>query len=168
MNDISVSLSIPLDSNGFLRRECPHCDLEFKVYVGDDPDRNDDANVPPEGFCCPYCDRRAPADAWYTKEQLAAGEAALSVEVNKMIERELDDSVRGLERASGGLIKASIATSGPTPRSHDLEEWDDMVRADFSCHPETPVKVVEDWINSIHCFICGARQPPPDTADTIG
>jgi hypothetical protein len=168
VNDISVSLSIPLDSDDFLRRECPHCELEFKVYVGEDAEDGGDEDVPPEGYCCPYCGRRAAAEAWNTKEQAAAGEAALSVEVEKMIERELGDSVRGLERASGGLIKASVSTSGPTPRPRELEERDDMVRVDFGCHPETPLKIVEDWINEVHCFVCGTTQPAPDAPIASG
>jgi hypothetical protein len=166
MGDISVSVSIPLDSDGFLRRECPHCELEFKVFVGDDEedDRTDDDTEPVEGYCCPYCGKRAPADAWYTKAQLEVGEAALSAEMDKMIERELGSTMRNLERASGGLIKASVSSSGAKKRPRELEEADDMLRVDFDCHADVPLKVVEDWVNEVHCYICGTTRPAPELA----
>ena len=159
-------MSIPLDSDGFLRRECPHCELEFKVFVGDEEgeDQTADEEAPVEGYCCPYCGKRAPADAWYTKAQLEVGQAALSSEMDKLIERELGSTMRNLERSSGGLIKASVSSSGATKRPRELEETDDMLRVDFACHPDVPLKVVEDWVTDVHCYICGATRPAPELA----
>jgi hypothetical protein len=43
-----------------------------------------------------------------------------------------------------------------------------MRRVDFRCHPEEPVKVLDDWNRSVHCPICGAtgedagNRPPSD------
>ena len=26
---------------------------------------------------------------------------------------------------------------------------------DFGCHPDEPVKVLDDWSGKVHCLICG-------------
>jgi hypothetical protein len=36
-----------------------------------------------------------------------------------------------------------------------LSEPDDMRAIEFSCHPEMPVKVTEDWSRAVHCPRCG-------------
>jgi hypothetical protein len=82
-----------------------------------------------------------------------------------MVARELGEAVRGLERTSGGLIKASVSTGGPPMgQQRELEERDDMTRVEFACHPDTPIKIVGDWIHDVHCFICGSAQPSPEPA----
>jgi hypothetical protein len=30
MSEISIPMSLPLDTDGFLRRECPNCERQFK------------------------------------------------------------------------------------------------------------------------------------------
>jgi hypothetical protein len=30
MGDVSIPMSLPLDGDGFLRRECPKCERQFK------------------------------------------------------------------------------------------------------------------------------------------
>lgn len=32
MSDMSVSMSLPLDEDRFLRRECPNCERQFKWW----------------------------------------------------------------------------------------------------------------------------------------
>jgi hypothetical protein len=32
MSDMSVSMSLPLDEDGFLRRECPTCERQFRWW----------------------------------------------------------------------------------------------------------------------------------------
>lgn len=61
----AISVSIPLDVDGFLRRECPTCEREFKWLPSDES-----KTVDPGGYFCPYCAVQAPADHWHTKAQL--------------------------------------------------------------------------------------------------
>jgi len=35
-DEAELSMSIPLDEDGFLRRECPTCEREFKLFVPDE------------------------------------------------------------------------------------------------------------------------------------
>ena len=37
-DEISIPIALPLDGDGFLRRECPACELEFKWFVHADGD----------------------------------------------------------------------------------------------------------------------------------
>lgn len=39
-DEIKISVSIPLDDDGFLRRECPTCEQEFKWFNHDEGDQN--------------------------------------------------------------------------------------------------------------------------------
>ncbi|HEV7751795.1 MAG TPA: hypothetical protein VGO71_09640, partial [Baekduia sp.] len=62
---------MPLDSDGFLRRECPTCEREFKVFVHQVAGEEADAQGPqPGGYYCPYCAIQADANAWFTKAQI--------------------------------------------------------------------------------------------------
>ena len=48
-----TSMSVPLDSDGFIRRECPTCEREFKSLAaqGDAPK----TELAEGGAYCPYC-----------------------------------------------------------------------------------------------------------------
>src|SRR4051812_31624365 len=64
MDERSTSVPVPLDSEGFLRRECPTCEREFKWLPSDDSEP-----VEPGGYYCPYCGIQAPVEHWLTKPQ---------------------------------------------------------------------------------------------------
>jgi hypothetical protein len=52
MSDVELSIPFPLDDDGFLRRECPTCDREFKWLPAHD---ETEATPPPAGgYFCPY------------------------------------------------------------------------------------------------------------------
>jgi hypothetical protein len=48
------------------------------------------------------------------------------------------------------------STTDIPPEADPLVETDDMQRVDFECHPNEPVKVLEDWGRDVHCLICGS------------
>jgi hypothetical protein len=151
-DDISLAMSIPLDGEGFLRRECPTCEREFKWRAAQDDE--EERPAPSGGYYCPYCAVQAPSDAWWTKAQSAAINALLYEEV---IEPELKGFQREIKKLNqpGGLIQISSEISrGEDADAAALNEIDDMRRVDFNCHDE-PVKVLEDWNGVVHCPICG-------------
>lgn len=139
---------MPVDSEGFMRRECPTCERELKWVGASEGDASTPA--PEGGYFCPYCAVQAPANAWWTKDQLKAIEAKMH---NEVIKPQLDDLGKSLERSSTQHVKF---TSKPMPRTAEpqLTESDDMRRIDFGCHTE-PVKVLEDWNGAVHCPLCG-------------
>jgi hypothetical protein len=162
-DEVHLSMSLPLDSDGFLRRECPTCEREFKWLPSPDPETDEDtlagtaeAAEAPESYYCPYCAVTAPPDAWPTKAQVAAMDEIVQRE---LIDPELVDLAREIDRlnrSSGGLIgiEARLERDGPEP-SPELDEPDDMRRIDFACHPAEPVKVLDDWDGPVHCLLCG-------------
>lgn len=131
-------MSVPLDSDGFLRRECPTCEREFKWLPSDESDPAE-----PGGYYCPYCAVQAPVDHWLTKAQV---ELATHVAMRDIADPMMHDFARRI----GGSYKSNV--SGEPP---ELVEEDDMRRVDFACHPGEPLKVLDDWAEQVHCLICG-------------
>jgi hypothetical protein len=155
MSEREVSVPLPLDSDGFLRRECPTCEREFKWLhsQGEDPSDNDQEH-PTGGYFCPYCAVQAPDGSWWTKAQLEFVEA---VGVREFVGPELDRlsrSVRDIGSSSDGLIEATFEAELPEEPA-PLREEDDMRRVEFACHPSEPVKVLDEWSMSVHCLLCG-------------
>jgi hypothetical protein len=146
-------MSVPLDSDGFVRRECSTCEREFKWLAA--PDEESATEPPDGGFFCPYCVVQAPPSAWFTKAQI---EMAQYIAYGEFMEPELKGFKRDIERMDfgGSLIgvSANVNIEGPD-EVPELTEIDDMKRVDFACHPEDPIKVLDDWPSAVHCLICG-------------
>jgi hypothetical protein len=156
-------MSLPLDGDGFLRRECPTCEREFKWLPSPGPE-TDEAVVAratepveaPDGYYCPYCAVTAPPDAWLTKAQVAAAEAIVQRELVDPEFHKLEREIDHLKRRPGGLIGIEVRLERDEPEPvPELNEPDDMRRIDFICHPMEPVKVLDDWDRAVHCLICG-------------
>ena len=157
-----LAMSLPLDSDGFLRRECPTCEREFKWLASEEAGAEADT-VPEGGYYCPYCAIQAPADAWWTPAQLELAQSIVQREVVDPELKKLERSMRDLSRRSGGFLSASMKIERD-PEPHPLVETDDMRRVDFECHPREPVKVLDDWTRDVHCLICGAAEPNAATS----
>lgn len=130
---MEISVAIPLDPDGFLRRECPSCHRQFKWFPDDDSEPSPDSL-----YGCPYC--RFRSEDFLTPEQAdfltwAAGQEAL----------------RELEKQG---LKVESEPAPPSP-----VDLGDMERVDFHCHPREPIKVYEGWKDSqpVFCVICGAE-----------
>jgi len=67
LGETGLQVGIPMDSDGYLDRECPatECEFEFKVH-GDDW-RN---IVTDELVHCPFCGHVADSGKWFTQDQL--------------------------------------------------------------------------------------------------
>src|SRR4051794_306969 len=135
MSEHSLSFSVPLDDDGFLRRECPACEREFKWRPT--PEGESGEPAPDDGYACPYCVLRAPSDHWWTKDQLEYAQALAAREI-------LGPELKGLERRADpdAFISFDVTVDLP-PEPDPLDEPNDMRRVDFACHPNEPVKVAE-------------------------
>lgn len=149
-DEVRLSMDLPLDSDGFLRRECPTCERQFKVYAANDDD-DAAALVPDGGYFCPYCIIQAPVEDWTTEEQLAL---AINIAEREVLAPMLNDFTRSM---SGSVAGLEFKVTGPaTPAAiPPLVEEDDMRRVDFACHPGAPVKVLDDWPKAVSCLLCG-------------
>lgn len=152
-DEISLGLSLPLDSDGFLRRQCPTCGREFKVVPareGEEP-----VPVPDGGYFCPYCGVQAPPEDWWTNAQR---ELVRQTALSKVVGPMLDDFADDMERLNrpGSFIRVKVDKPDISPPER-LSETDDMVLVEFPCHSSEPVKVLEEWAHSLCCPACGQQ-----------
>ncbi len=147
----SYSIDLPTDG-GFLRRECPSCERQFKWHDGpfDSTIRTD---PDPDLYWCPYCGATADPNAWWTPEQLAFAQETV---IGPALRGAADELSRGLGQASGGLFEISVNYDEGEPPS-SLHEPSDMVIVQSPCHPSEPVKLDDTWTEPVHCLVCGQK-----------
>ncbi len=149
--DITLSMTIPVDSDGFLRRECPTCEREFKWLPASEDD--DAVGMLDGGYFCPYCGVQAPEDAWFTDAQLALARSITEAEVVEPMLSKFADDIARTFRGAGMTTQSGPRRQADEPEP--LTEADDMTRVDFACHLSEPLKILDDWHEPAHCLICG-------------
>lgn len=148
--DFSVSVSIPLDSDGFLRRECPACEEQFKWYSHDE---DDPSVIHVEQYFCPLCGQPSGVDSWWTPQQVGYAQAAAAPDIESFVNDAVSDALKGLTNVTVSR-RGGLDLEGETP--DPIIEPDDMTIVEPPCHPEEPVKVPESYLpKEIHCLLCG-------------
>lgn len=148
--EIRVPMSLPLDSDGFLRRECPTCEREFKWFNHNEGDPNVE---PANQYFCPLCGVAAGVDSWWTPAQLEYGLGG----AGPVIEQVVRDTVAGMFKGLKDFTFKPNAAFGLDIETPDpLTELDDMVIVEPPCHPNEPLKIAEETTARIYCLVCGA------------
>lgn len=160
-------VSLPVDSQGFVRRECPHCRRQFKARGGPEDgatvqrclsqhllfENDHEVSVDDAMFFCVYCGQEAPSDEWCTPQQRAWMEKVADV-LAKEIQYEL------MQYPMRTLSQNPAPTFVAVPPPDDLPEMraeeDDMRRTSFFCCVED-VKVEHHWVQPVYCPRCGAE-----------
>lgn len=156
MSEVSIEMQVPLDADGFLRRECPNCERQFKQkHTTSNNEMLEDTNV--EDYYCPYCYQPAPLNSWWTKEQLEYAQQLAFKEVVEPELKNLQRQIQSLNSSDSFVQIDSKLTYSEEPIP--LSEVGDMVRVDFPCHPEEPLKIAETWEQDVACFVCGIQYP---------
>lgn len=151
---MNLSVSMPLDNDGFLRRECPNRDREFKWHHGPASEEAE-SHTDPEAYTCPLCGQPAGPGTWWTREQLDYIHGAAAPAVQQVVQDELDQAFKG---HNSRFIKVKSTSSSALPAGPmPLTEPDDMVIIASPCHAYEPVKVPEDAAGPFYCLVCGAR-----------
>jgi Zn ribbon nucleic-acid-binding protein len=145
-------IEMPLDSQGFLRRECPACQREFKWHHGP-IEGGPVEDLPSEEYFCPYCGEAASLDQWWTTEQVEAIQQMALHDAMPRVEQDLRDSLKNLDKS--GFLKTEVKADPVNPPA-PMFEPDDMTPVASPCHPYEPVKIADDWTGPIHCLVCGA------------
>jgi ribosomal protein S27AE len=149
---MDISISLPLDADGFLRRECPNCEQEFKWHHGKTEDAPEDF-VYADVYWCPRCGQSAGHESWWTPTQLEYQQGVVSSAAHDYIGNALKDAFRP---RSGSFVEVEL-DQGKRPIEPDpLVEPDDMVMITPPCHPWEPVKVPEGTRAPFFCLVCGA------------
>lgn len=150
---MDVPVSLPLDSDGFLRRECPHCMQEFKWHHG--PANEEAEQAPPaEVYHCPLCGQPAGLESWWTPEQLDYIQQAAMPSVMQSLEDELDGMFRSTNSKHLSIKRTGHLDSREAPMP--LVENDDMSIVTSPCHAYEPVKIPEPAASPLYCLICGS------------
>ncbi len=149
-NEYEIQVSIPVDSDGFLRRECPHCVRQFKWHDGP-ANEESEHHARPASYSCPMCGQPGADDSWNTPEQLDLIEKAAMPLALGIVEDELEAMFRGMKG-----IDYKRSNEEPADFADPLVESDDMTIVTSPCHDYEPVKVPEDHGGPLYCLICGS------------
>lgn len=145
-----LHVTLPLDADSFLRRECPECQQEFKVKVTQD----EETARPMDKLFCPYCGISATLESWHTKAQAEYIQSRIATEIIDPQLNKIVEAFRKLERRSGPIqVKVGIKRS-PRRKPRMDPEPNDMRLVKFTCCDET-IKILEDWEDQIYCVVCG-------------
>jgi len=180
--DLVYTLTLPLDSDGFFRRRCESCGLDFKMpapadkladplahsfgraeqEIGDAPPLEASAALTSDVITCPYCGHQAAGKDMLTDELYRHLRQSVLREVARpMIEKMLSEAFSGFGKSlsGGGLLKVTMTQTEQVRSVRPLigPEPDDMVRVDTMCCGGS-MKILEDWVEqgSIRCAKCGA------------
>jgi hypothetical protein len=149
---MEIGISLPLDNDGFLRRQCPHCNAQFKLHNGP---ANEEAEVvdTPAAHHCPRCGRPAEPDRWFTDEQVEYIDGVATPAVTRYADDLLRDAFKGI---NSKYLKVEMTGHLDAPdKPVALVEPDDMMIVVSPCHSYEPVKVPEGTEGALHCLICG-------------
>ena len=120
--DHEFSIELPLDSDGFLRRECPTCEREFKWFPSTETDDISESESLDDAYFCPYCGIRS-TEAWLTKDQAQLVESTIQAEVIAPELKELQRGVDEINRSSRGLIGIEVSLDVEGRDEATPEHW---------------------------------------------
>jgi hypothetical protein len=149
--DFSLPVSVALDKDGFLRRECPNCERQFKWFHHDKGDP--EAEVVDQ-FFCPFCGVPAETKSWWTQAQIEYIRDMAAPEIQRYVRDALTDASKGMQGVS---LRLTGDYAGGLAEPEPLTEADDMVIVEPPCHPNEPLKVPVDLTQDLHCLVCGRR-----------
>ncbi|CAN5602806.1 hypothetical protein BH23CHL5_BH23CHL5_23950 [soil metagenome] len=149
---MELSMSLPLDGN-FLRRQCPHCQREFKWHNGPTDDRPEQEQDPPD-YHCPYCGQTSGPDDWWTVEQRDHAQVIVAVEAEALIENEFRSMAR---KFRNGPVKMEVKSGDSHLPPASLIEPSDMFQVASPCHPWEPIRAFFIICNLLPDRIHGRR-----------
>lgn len=147
--EIRVPVSLPLDSDGFLRRACPNCEREFKWFSHAEGDLDAE---PVTQYFCPLCGEPSGLDSWWTLSQIRYIHASAGGAIGQVVQDTVSNLFKGLK---GFTYKANSSFSLDIETPDPLVELDDMILIEPPCHPNEPLKVPANATDRVHCLICG-------------
>ena len=173
MSIIEIDIDLPLDEQGFLRRECPLCNRQYKIFKSEEERENlireivnynlaernattdNDSSDNIEYLYCPYCLQKAPKEQWWTQEQLSYIRMYVDNIVVKMINDTMDNIARNVNRLNSPYVRMKK----PHKKRLQTEPWippeiNDMTVVELPCC-NTKMKIIEEWRDNIACYICG-------------
>ncbi|MGA5710501.1 hypothetical protein ACPCK8_29220 [Streptomyces cellulosae] len=155
-NSVEMRVSIPLDDEGFLGRQCPGCSLLFRVNAEDYKTLPEDLTL-----WCVYCGHHAEHSQFLTAQQRERLMRAVGDLGMQMVSQSLDRAFRGLpRRSSGGSVSITYESKPfyPRPLPGISEERLTRIRTCPGCLIEYAV-----FGEHRYCPVCG-RLPAESVA----
>jgi len=148
---VEIQFELSADDDGYIDRECPHCQRLFRWHHGPLEGAPEEAD-PALEYHCPYCGGSASSDEWWTREQAEALQQAALAAMMPDIQEQLKSPER-----RGGLVEVTVdaAPSLPPPTPVELHDALPSVTVASPCHPYEPVKLLGAWGPPLHCLVCG-------------
>lgn len=150
--EIEIPIRLIVDNDGFLRRECPHCQREFKWHHGPANEEAEQQETPP-AYYCPLCGQPAGMDSWWTQDQLAYIEQLQERAALQVMDDGLDKLFKGMS-SKNVKVKRTGHLDLPDEPVAPVEP-DDMVMIVSPCHAYEPIKVPEGTASAFYCLVCG-------------
>lgn len=139
MDSQSVSVPINSDEHGYIDKQCPseECEFLFKVNEDDWGEIFED-----EAVWCPFCRHEAPADQWFTIEQVEHAKAEALAVVEGKINNAMHSDAKKFNRQQpkDSFISMSMKVQGGIKRTHTI-----------------PAKAAEAMQLEITCEACNAH-----------
>lgn len=147
----SVSVTLPLDGEGYIDRQCPvaSCEGFFKVKPG--------TGLPePQGCICPYCGHRGPHEEFYSKSQIKYGQDMTFRKVTDAFSADLKDALRP---SRGGFVTMTVKETRQPPVYYRHKH----LPTSLSCSACTCEYKIEGFTG--RCPDCGASNTAQSAGD---
>lgn len=147
MGDVSLEMSIPLDTDEFIEMECDYCKnrfmLHYHVYESEE-------NI---NFFCPICGLPNKTNTFFIPEVLEkAQQIALNYMLNEL-DRTLGKSIKQFNK--NGLIKMTMRTQKREKEKELYAPSEEYVQCEKGCCGiKIKVKNI-DKITGVYCPVCG-------------
>lgn len=139
MDGQSVSIPINSDEHGYIDKQCPSEECEFLFKVNED----DWAEIfKDEAVWCPLCRHEAPADQWFTIEQVEHAKIEALAVIEGKINNALHSGAKKFNRQQpkNSFISMSMKVQGGIKRTHTI-----------------PARAAEAMQLEITCEECGSH-----------
>ena len=142
---MKIPIQIRLDDNGLLRKECPYCFTEYKIFPESETDE-----VKAKSYC-PSCGLYASFNQQLTKDQVEFIEQEA---MNAVIEQ-LNSSFKKMKNSTNNKnIKFNIKPLAKSD-TKSIMEIPSLERVITQCCNETNFIEQPNTYNLIYCPICG-------------
>ncbi|MGE7546067.1 hypothetical protein [Sporosarcina newyorkensis] len=148
---MSIPISLRLDDEGLLRKECPYCKIEYKVFP-----ESETEEIQIKSYC-PLCGLYSSWEQQFTQDQVE--------HLNQVIQNSASD----LLNKSLGNMKKKIRNSPIKMKLTPLEKVDpktlieikDFTQITTGCCSESVFLEYPGIANIIYCTKCGDMNLPP-------
>jgi hypothetical protein len=159
--NVSFSVSIPVDEDGYLGRECPQCEQHYRIYA-------DDYEALPDGInlWCTYCGHHAEHSEFFTQQQLARLKRPAFDYAQQLIDETFRSAFSRMGRSQSSAVSVSYRSKPFFPDPLPGIDEERMIReracdrcdlhyAVFgehrfcpSCGMLSPLRIAEDALNA--------------------